>query len=77
MVRLWARLRALQSEFRNVASVEVRHDLSREFGRVASEYVDAVAHSRLDPTKDIAGIAEILAVNDEARRQWEAENAAS
>lgn len=46
MVRLWATLRALQSQSREVSSVEVRHDLSLSFRRVAGEYMDAVAYSQ-------------------------------
>jgi hypothetical protein len=56
MTRLWARLRALQSEHRDVSSVEVRHDLATQFGRTAREYMDAVGYSRMNPLDDIAGL---------------------
>ena len=75
MTRLWARLRAQQSEFRDVSSVEVRHDLAHQFGSTAREYMDAVDYGQLRPEDDVAGLAEILAVNDAARALWEAEQA--
>jgi hypothetical protein len=76
MQRLWARLRALQSEYRDVSSVEVRHDLSRQFSVVAGEYMDAVGYADMDPTADVLGIADVLAVNRVARQRYEREVAA-
>jgi len=66
--RLWARLRDLQHEYRTEESVEQRHDLSLEFGRTSAEYLEAAARSRRDPTKELDGLSEILAVNRRARK---------
>ncbi len=68
MVRIWGRLRAAQDEYRVTESVEHRHDLALEFSRLGSEYLEAVQRARRDPSKELDGLAEILAVNRRARR---------
>jgi hypothetical protein len=70
MNRLWSQLRDLQSEFRDVTSVDVRHDLALAFSRGVAEYLDAATRSRRDPTKEIAGLAEIIAINRYARERY-------
>jgi hypothetical protein len=73
MNRLWSRLRDLQSEFRDVTSVDVRHDLALAFSRGVTDYLDAATRSRRDPLEDIAGLREIITVNRYARRVYRAE----
>jgi len=67
-IRIWGRLRAVHTEYREVSSVEVRYDLALEFSQLATEYLQAAARSRRDPTKELDGLSEILAVNRRARR---------
>lgn len=68
MVRLWARLRSLQEEYRDAGSAEIRHDAALEFGRTVTEYLEAAQSARRDPTKELDGLAELLAVNRRARK---------
>ena len=67
-IRIWGRLRAVQVEYREVSSVEVRRDLSLEFGRLVAEYAQAAHRSRRDPAKELDGLAEMLAAGRRARR---------
>lgn len=68
MKRLWARLRELQSEYREVSSVEVRYDIVLAFSHGVEEYMGAVVRSSRDPLKDLDGLAEIIECNRRARR---------
>lgn len=68
MRRIWDRLRSVQNEYRQTSSLEIRHDLALEFSRLGSEYLEAVARSHRDPTKELDGLHEILAVNRRARK---------
>jgi hypothetical protein len=73
MNRLWSRLRDLQSEFRDVTTVDVRHDLARAFSRGVTDYLDAATRTRRDPLQELAGLREIITVNRYARRLHQAE----
>lgn len=75
MSRVWGRMRELQFEYRDVKSVEVRHDVALAFSRLANDYLDAAARSRRDPLKEIDGLAEIIAINRYARELYEREQA--
>lgn len=70
MTRLWNRLRQLQSEFRDVASVEVRHDLATAFGKTAREYMDAVGYSQMNPLDDILGLREAIETIERGRQAF-------
>ena len=74
-VRIWGRLRAVHTEYREVSSVEVRHDLALEFSRLCTEYLEAASRSRRDPTKELDGLSEILESNRRARRNDAAKTA--
>ena len=76
MARLWDRMRDVQSEFRASLSVEVRRDLAVDFSRLAGEYMKAAKSPRRDPSKDIAGIGDILKINRRARAEAEVDAAA-
>jgi len=65
-------MRELQSEFREVGSVEVRRDLARAFSQLANDYLRAAQEQR-DPLEDLDGLREIVAVNRYALRIYEAE----
>ena len=73
MSRLWSRLRSIQSEFRDVTSVDVRHDLALAFSRGVAEYHDAAARAHRDPLDEIAGLRAITTVNQYAWRVYRAE----
>ena len=73
MNRLWSRLRDMQSAFRDVTSVEVRHDLALAFSRGVTDYLDAATRMRSDPLEDIEGLREIVTATRYAQRVYEAE----
>lgn len=73
MNRLWTRLRELQFEYRDVTSVDVRHDIALDFSRSATAYLDSVGRSRRDPLNELHGLREIVTINRYARRVHQAE----
>ena len=70
--RIWARMRELQHEYREVGPVEVRHDLARAFSQLANDYSSA-AQTQRDPLEELDGLREIVTVNRCAVRIYEAE----
>jgi hypothetical protein len=67
MNRVWGRMRELQAEYRDVTGPDIRRDVILAFSRATDEYMDAVERAHLDPTKDLDGLADILAINRRAR----------